>query len=225
VPASEPRKIAKALAVAVDDLAACVANPCVGSIVLPKSEDPAELQALAGRLDRLESAAGREVPLGIQALIESPAGLRHAVRIAVATERMAALIIGYADLSASMGRRLTASWQFAQDTVLLAARVAGVQAIDGPLLTVAVDEALTRACAQAEALGFDGKWVIHPAQVPTVQQAFRPSDEEVEEAQQILAVMRIASDEGRGALQWRGKMLDEALAARARRTLERAKPL
>jgi citrate lyase subunit beta/citryl-CoA lyase len=134
---------------------------------------------------------------------------------------MTALILGYADLSASMGRRPEASWQFAQDAVLLAARLANVQAIDGPLLTIAADECLQRAAAQAEALGFDGKWVIHPAQVATVQGAFTPSDEEVSEAREILAVMQSASDEGRGALQWRGRMLDEAVAARARRILER----
>ena len=269
VPASEPRKIAKALALSVDevvvdledavspdekdsareniatlvsresgllgvrvnalgtpwaedDLAACIANPHVGSVVLPKAEDPEALCALAGRLDGFESAAGREIPLRLQALIESPAGIQNAAGIAGATDRMSALIIGYADLSASMGRHIAASWQFAQDAVLLAARVAGVQAIDGPLLTIAADEALERAAVQAEALGFDGKWVIHPAQVAAVQQAFTPSEEEVGEAREILEVMHTASREGRGALQWRGRMLDEAVAARARRTLDKA---
>jgi citrate lyase beta subunit len=268
VPASEPRKIAKALAAPVDevivdledavavdekesaresiaaltarrsgllgvrvnalgtqwaedDVAACVANPHIGSIVVPKCENPETLQGLAHRLDRLESVAGRETPLQLQALIESPAGVQGAAGIAAATDRLCALIIGYADLSASMGRRIEASWQFAQDAVLLAARISGIQAIDGPLLTVAADESLERAATQAEALGFDGKWVIHPAQVPTVQRAFTPSDHEVSEAREILDVMQSASNEGRGALQWRGRMLDEAVAARARRTLER----
>jgi len=268
VPASEPRKIAKALAAAVDEvvvdledavsidekdaarenvvglaardagllavrvnalgtpwidseLAACVSIPHVESIVLPKCEDPQALQDLARRLDRLEAVAQRVVPLRLQALIESPLGLQHVASITAATERMSALIIGYADLSASMGRRIEASWQFAQDVVLLAARVAGVQAIDGPLLTIAADEALEKAAAHAEAMGFDGKWVIHPAQVATVQQAFDPSAEELDEAKEILAVLDSASSEGRGALQWRGRMLDEAVAVRARRTLDR----
>jgi citrate lyase subunit beta/citryl-CoA lyase len=268
VPASEPRKIAKALAAQVDevvvdledavsvnekdaarenvrtlaarcagllavrvnalgtpwaddDVAACVSNPHVDSIVVPKCEDPAAVADLVRRLDQLESAAGRRRPLLLQALIESPLGIQHVAQVAAATERMAALIIGYADLSASVGRRIDASWQFAQDAVLLAARVTGIQAIDGPLLTVAADEALEKAAACAEAMGFDGKWVIHPAQVATVQRAFDPSTEEVAEAREILAVLHSSSMEGRGALQWRGRMLDEAVAARARRTLDR----
>jgi citrate lyase subunit beta/citryl-CoA lyase len=204
-----------------DDLAACVANASVQSIVLPKAESAEAMGAVARQLDVLESSSRRKYPLRVQALIESPRGLQQVTAIAAATERMSALIIGYADLSASIGRRIEASWQFAQDAVLLAARLAGVQAIDGPLLTVAADASLQRAAAIAEAMGFDGKWVIHPAQIATVQAAFTPSDVEVTEAREVLAVMESASREGRGALQWRGRMLDEAVAARARRILER----
>ena len=268
VPASEPRKIAKALAAPVDevvvdledavavdekeaarenvaalspreagllavrvnalgtpwseaDIAACVANPAVQSIVLPKAEDASALKDLATRLDELEAASKRSDPLRLQLLLESPTGIHNAAAIAAAADRVDALIIGYADLSASLGRRIEASWQFAQDAVVLAARLAGVQAIDGPLLTVAADDALRRAAAYAEALGFDGKWVIHPAQVESVQRTFTPSDDEVVEAQEILAVMGSAATDGRGALQWRGRMLDEAVAVRARRILER----
>lgn len=269
VPASESRKIAKALAAKVDevvvdledavalddkeaargnvetlaprehgllavrvnaigtqwheaDVAACAANPAIDSIVLPKGEDPEALRALVGRLDTLEAASRRSVPLCVQILIESAEGIHRAVPLAAASERIVALILGYADLSASMGRRVEASWQFAQDAVLLAARLAGVQAIDGPLLTVADDEVLARAASTAEALGFDGKWVIHPAQIGTVQRAFTPSEEEVADALGIIGALDAAAAEGRGALQWRGRMLDEAIAVRARRTLERS---
>jgi citrate lyase subunit beta/citryl-CoA lyase len=271
VPASEPRKITKALAAPVDevvvdledavavnekdaarenvaalagrehgrlavrvnaigtpwheaDVLACVDNPAVDSIVLPKAEDPQALRALADRLDDLEASTGRAVPLEVQALVESPAGVQHAVALAAASDRVTALILGYADLSASMGRRVEASWLFAQDAVLLAARLAGAQAIDGPQLTIADDEPLATAASTAEALGFDGKWVIHPAQVGTVQRAFTPSGDEAAEAREIVAVLDAAAAKGRGALQWRGRMLDEAVAVRARRTLGRAAP-
>lgn len=194
VPASEPRKILKALAADVDevvldledavavdekdaardnivtlaprargllavrvnavgtpwheaDVAACAANSAVDSLVLPKSEDPAALCALARRLDSLESGKRRGIPMHVQALVESAAGVHRAVPLAAASDRVCALILGYADLSASMGRRVDASWQFAQDAVLLAARLAGVQAIDGPRLTLADDEPLARAAA------------------------------------------------------------------------------
>jgi citrate lyase subunit beta/citryl-CoA lyase len=134
------------------DVSSCVGNPAVDSIVVPKVEDPNTLVELAKRLDDLEAASGRRTPLSVQALVESPAGVHRAASIATATDRLCALIIGYADLSASLGRRIEASWQFAQDALLLAARMAGVQAIDGPLLTVAADEALERAATQAEGL-------------------------------------------------------------------------
>jgi len=268
VPASEPRKIAKALAAAADevvvdledavsvdakdaarsnietldrrdhgllavrvnavgtewheaDVLACVANSAVDSIVVPKAEDPGTMRELTRRLDQLEGDAGREVPLEIQALVESPAGVHHAVPLA-AGERVTSLILGYADLSASMGRRIESSWQFAQDAVLLAARMAGVQAIDGPLLTVADDASLASAATAAESLGFDGKWVIHPVQVGTVLKAFTPSVDEVAEALEVIELLDSAAAEGRGAMQWRGRMLDEAIAVRARRILERA---
>lgn len=269
VPASEPRKIAKALAADVDeivvdledavsvnakdaarsnvealtrrphgllavrvnalgttwheaDVAACAANLAVDSIVIPKAEDPGAMRALASRLDALEASSGRTVPLEVQALVESAAGVHHAVPLAAASDRVCALILGYADLSASMGRRVEASWQFAQDAVLVAARLAGTQAVDGPQLSIADDEPLAAAATTAEALGFDGKWVIHPAQIGTVQRTFTPTEDEVAEAEEIIAVLEQAAGQGRGAMQWRGRMLDEAVAVRARRTLERS---
>lgn len=268
VPASEPGKVAKALALTVDevvvdledavsvdmkdsarehvaglparargrltvrvnalgtawchaDVAACVANPNVTSIVVPKSEDAGALRALAARLDELEVTTGRPHRLRMQALIESPHGVHNVVEIAQASPRLEALILGYADLSASIGRRVEASWQFAQDAVVLGARIAGLDAVDGPQLTIAADEALERAAVAAEALGFDGKWVIHPAQIDIVQRAFTPTDDEIAEAREVLAVLESAAEAGRGAAQWRGRMLDEAIAVRARRTLSR----
>jgi citrate lyase subunit beta/citryl-CoA lyase len=105
---------------------------------------------------------------------------------------------------------------------LFASRAAGIGAVDGPLLTIADDDALHQSSSEAAALGFDGKWVIHPGQVATVQQAFSPSEQEINEAREIIAVMHTAAIQNRGALQWRGRMLDEAVTARARRILERA---
>lgn len=204
-----------------EDLDACVTTDAVHSIVVPKVETDADLVALDRELDERERMARRAAPLRVQALIESPAGLANVRRIAVASARLESLIIGYADLAASLGRRPEASWQFAQDSVLLAARLAGVQAIDGPVLSVDADESLRLASAHAQALGFDGKWVIHPRQVPTVLTAFTPTVEETERARGILAALDDAAGRGEGAVQWQGQMLDEAVAVQARRTLSR----
>lgn len=203
------------------DVAACVENPSVTSIVVPKAESISALDDLARRLDELETTTARAVPLQVQALIESAAGVHHAVGLAAANDRVCALILGYADLAASMGRRMESSWQFAQDAVLLAARLSGTRAIDGPHLSIGDDAALARAAASAEALGFDGKWVIHPAQIDTVMRAFTPSEEEAAEASAIISALEMAAAAGQGAVQWRGMMLDEAVAVRARRVLQR----
>ncbi|MCZ4498372.1 MAG: (3S)-malyl-CoA thiolesterase [Marmoricola sp.] len=203
------------------DLAVCARNGSVTSIVLPKVESGADLDLVERELARLEHAADRRTPLGVQALIESPAGVVNVHAIAGASDRLTALIIGYADLAASTGRRPRASWQFVQDAVLLAARVAGIQAIDGPHLGVDADQDFELLLAHAEALGFDGKWVIHPRQVDATQAAFTPDRAETAEAAEILTAMDEALSDGRGATQWRGRMLDEAVAQNARRVLAR----
>lgn len=269
VPASEDRKVAKALALDVDevvvdledavapdrkdeartavealtrrprgslavrvnavgtqwhraDVAACAANPAVDSIVVPKAEDPEALATLARTLHTLENGNGRRAPLRIQALIESPLGVHNAVAIAAASPQVCSVIIGYADLSASFGRRVDASWQYVRDVAVLAARLAGIEAVDGPRLGIAVDDGLRADAQLAADLGFDGKWVIHPAQVDVVQDAFTPSTEEVEWAREVVRVMDESTRDGLGAVQWRGQMLDEAVVVRARRLLERA---
>jgi citrate lyase beta subunit len=203
-----------------DDLAAVLANNHVDSIVVPKAESPAQIADLASRLS--ETDGGDRSPLLLQALIETATGLLNAPSIAMASERLDSLILGYADLGASLGRRPSAPWTFAQDRVLMAARSAGIAAIDGPLLTVEDVEALATAASSVEALGLDGKWVIHPRQISTVQRVFTPSKEEVEAARAILGALADAARDGRGAVLWKGQMLDEAVAAQARHVLGRA---
>ena len=107
--------------------------------------------------------------------------------------------------------------------VLLAARAHGLQAIDGPYLGVAVDAAFTAAVARARELGFDGKWAIHPSQLSALNDAFTPTDEEVQGAREVIAALAQAEREGgAGAVALDGQMLDEAVRAAARRTLARA---
>jgi citrate lyase beta subunit len=106
--------------------------------------------------------------------------------------------------------------------VLVAARAAGLQAIDGPHLGTRDDDAFRAAALHARALGYDGKWAIHPAQIETLRQTFTPSDEEVAGAREVLAALERAAADGAGAVAADGQMLDEALALSARRVLARA---
>jgi citrate lyase subunit beta/citryl-CoA lyase len=209
----------QALATAGDELA---------SIVLPKVEGAGDLAFLERLLDGAEAVSRRVRPLRVQALIETAAGLAHVQEIAAASSRLDALIIGYADLAASLGRAGAGAadldgWRPAQEAVLVAARAHGLQAIDGPYLRVEADAEFQAAALRARNLGFDGKWAIHPAQVVALNDVFTPSEEEVERARAVVAVLdRAEEDTGQGAAMLDGQMIDEAVRAAALRVLARA---
>lgn len=199
-----------------DDLRACAElGDALASIVIPKVESAADL----AEADRILGSSNAVV----QALIETPAGVQRIDEI-VTGPRVAGVIIGYADLGASLGRARTAApehWIYVQDRVLHAARAAGVQAIDGPFLGIADDDAFRHSARWVADLGFDGKWVIHPAQIDSAAAAFTPTDEQVDAARKVLAALEEAENRGAGAAQLDGQMLDEAVAVAARRTLSK----
>ncbi|ADB52714.1 HpcH/HpaI aldolase/citrate lyase family protein [Conexibacter woesei] len=212
------------------DVAALAALPAQpAALVVPKVESAGDLAFVERLLDGAEAAAGHgRPPLRVQALIETAAGLANVQQIAAASPRLDALILGYADLTASLGRTAAGAadldgWRPAQDALLLAARAHGLQAIDGPYLGVAVDDPFTAATTRARDLGFDGKWAIHPAQVAALNAAFTPTDEELSRARAVLDALAAAErDGGAGAVALDGEMLDEAIRAAALRTLARA---
>jgi citrate lyase subunit beta/citryl-CoA lyase len=198
-----------------DLIALAGAGGALNSVVVPKVDGPGDLAFV----DALLSAA----PLAVQALIESPRGLQQVAAVAGAP-RVAALILGYADLAAALGTAVDASrdprtWLPAQHAVLWAARAAGVQAIDGPWLGTAVDAPFTASVRHAAGLGFDGKWAIHPGQIAAVTDAFTPDPGQVDWARSVLAAI---DDADAGAVALDGQMVDEAVGAAARRILKRA---
>jgi citrate lyase subunit beta/citryl-CoA lyase len=207
------------------DIAAVAAVPDrPTAIVVPKVEEPGDLAFVDRLLDGVEAAAGRTRPVRVQALVETAAGLANVREIAGASERLDALILGYADLAASLGRSAAGArdldtWRPAQELLLLAARMHGLQAIDGPHLGITVDAAFSAAVARARDLGFDGKWAIHPSQVEALNAAFTPTPEELAGARDVIAALDAAEH---GAVALDGQMLDEAVRAAALRTLARA---
>lgn len=207
-----------------EDLAAiAAAGRRLDSVVVPKVEEPADLAAAAVALDRAERGADRSVPVGLQALIESAAGLQAAGGIARAGGRLEGLILGPADMSVSLGFPSPEDgprWDFVRGAILIAARAAGIQAIDGPFLQISDQRGLRDSALRARDLGFDGKWALHPGQVTTLNEVFSPSSEEVERAESILAALE--SEDSDGALMLEGEMIDEASRKRAEQTLARA---
>jgi citrate lyase subunit beta/citryl-CoA lyase len=199
------------------------AGEALGGLVVPKVESPGELEELDSLLDETEERAGRE-PVGLQALIETAAGLVRAAEIARASARLEALIIGFADLAASLGRSSGADypgdrWHWVRETVLVAARSEGLQAIDGPHLDVRDLEGLAVEAGRARALGLDGKWALHPGQIEPINAAFSPAQAEVDRAGAIIDAL--AGSEGRGAVSLDGEMIDEASRKLAAQVLAR----
>ena len=192
------------------------------SLIVPKVErarDILQVQRV------LEAAGERAVQVRLQALIETAAGLVHAVEIAAASPRLDTLILGYADLAASLGRDLRAlspeSWLYAQETLLVAARAAGLHAIDGPYLDIRDDVGLQMRAEHVRSLGFDGKWAVHPDQLTVINMVFTPTTEEVARAQTVLDALVAAH--GRGAVVLDGVMIDEASRKLAARVVARGR--
>ena len=135
------------------------------SIVVPKVESTDDV-----------SAAAEVAP--VQAIVETPQGLAAAAHVAE-HERVIALILGYADLAAALGRRGAENdvsrWLVAQETVLAAARIGGAAAVDGPSFSLRDARAVAASARTARELGFDGKWAIHPAQIAPIRAEFAAS--------------------------------------------------
>ncbi len=133
-----------------------------------------------------------------------------------------ALILGPADMSVSLGfpsPEEGSRWDFARGTVLVAARAAGVQAIDGPYLRIGDADGLLESAGRARELGFDGKWALHPDQIEPLNRVFTPGGSEIEQARAIIDALELASD---GAATLDGEMIDEASRKRAEAVLARA---
>src|SRR5262249_9912651 len=138
-------------------------------LIVPKVEQANDLAFVDRLLGMVEAETGRDAPIGLEALVETATGLRHVHAIAHATPRLESLIVGYADLAASLGRPMVAGaasneWLWVLETVLVAARDAGIQAIDGPWLDIRDMSGFHAAAARGRALGYDGKWALHPTQ-------------------------------------------------------------
>jgi citrate lyase subunit beta/citryl-CoA lyase len=185
------------------------------SLVVPKVERAADLEFVAALVHGLEQETGRSEAVRLQALIETAAGLGAVREIAAATPRTEALIVGYADLAASLGHPPGGGahedrWAPARQAVLVAARAAGLRAIDGPWLDLRDEDGLRTAAERARADGYDGKWAIHPGQLELLNDLFTPSAEELERARAVLDALAAAERDGAGAAMLNGEMVDEA---------------
>ena len=195
-------------------------------IMLPKVQTADQVVALDLLLTQIEKSMGFEVGrIGIEAQIENAMGLINVDAIAAASPRVETIIFGPADFMASINMKSLVvgeqppgytegdAYHYILMRILMAARAYDKQAIDGPFLQIRDVEAYRRVAERSAALGFDGKWVLHPGQVDAGNAAFSPRADDVDRAQRIMAAYGQATSAAggaTGAIVVDDEMVDEA---------------
>lgn len=224
-----PRVNAIGSALIDEDLAAVV-GPHVYGVSVGKVGSVSDLAVLDAKLSRLETAAGLAPgSIRVVAWLETAAGIVGAADICRSSARLAAVAFGAEDLTndMEMPRHVDGgenpALAFARSSITLAARAAGIPALDTPFFGFRDPDGLERDCARARAAGFGGKFAIHPAQIDVINRAFSPSPQEVERALREVEAFEAAEREGRGSTSLDGQVIDVPVVERARKLLRRHK--
>lgn len=226
--------------------------PRLDMLVIPKVGVPADVYALDMLVTQIEQARGAgkngDKRIGFEVLIETALGMVNIEAIAQSSRRLEALAFGSGDFAASTRARTTIigglhpeygvlsdpdaqgrrefhqadPWHAAQLRLLVACRAYGLRPIDGPYGDFKDAEGYLAAARRVAALGFEGKWAIHPTQIETANAVFSPSPEEVAKARRIVEAMAQAAREGRGAVQVDGRLVDIASIRMAQNLLQKA---
>ena len=202
-------------------------------LIVPKARTARDVWWFDVLLTQLETKLGLTERIGLEVLIEEAEGLANAAEIARSSDRVEAIIFGAGDLSASLHARVDGNfdpvgeypgdfWHFARVQVLTAARAAGIDAIDAPYPAYQDPDGFRRAATHASLLGFDGKWAIHPGQIPIANEVFAPTAAEIADAHESIATYREAEAAGTGAIGRDGRLVDAAHMRLAANTLHKA---
>ena len=222
--------------------------PRLDMILIPKVGVAADVYAVDALVSSIEMAKKRTKRLGFEILIETALGMVNCDEIARASRRNEAMSFGIADYVASTRARSTSiggvhpdygvltdkdgdkprdyawgdPWHYALSKMMLACRANGLRPIDGPFGDIGDDEGYKAAARRAAVLGYEGKWAIHPRQIPLANEVYSPAEAEVTKARRILEAMDQAAKEGKGAVTLDGRLIDiasirmaEALIAKA----------
>lgn len=217
-------------------------------IMVPKVGTAADIYAVDMLLTQIEAAKGFKRRIGIEAIIETALGMQNINEIAAASPRLESLHFGVADYAASTRARTTSiggpnplygvltdkdgdkpreffwgdMWHYAIARMVVAARANGLRPIDGPFGDFSDAEGYRAQANRAAILGCEGKWAIHPSQIPLANEVFTPPEEEVKKARRILEAMQQAQAEGKGAVALDGKLLDIASIRQAEGIVKQA---
>ena len=195
------------------DAAAVVAMNC-DAILLPKVNGPADVDALASLVPDLP----------IWAMMETPQGILNAAAIA-AHPRIAGLVLGTNDLAKDLNSRTRSALTMSLQLCLLAAKAAGIVALDGVYNAFKDGDGLRAECAEGRDMGFDGKTLIHPAQVAIANAAFGPTADEIDLARRQIAAFEAAEAEGQGVAVVDGRIVENLHIVTARATLAKAEAI
>lgn len=222
--------------------------PRLDMVLLPKAGTAFDVRFVEQVLVAIEREHRRDKRIGIEVLIETSQGVAHAEEIAAASERLEAMIFGIGDYTVDMrtndtvfgtpseryavltgpgadGVRLrhwNDQWHFALARIANACRANGARAIDGPFTDFADTEGYRASALRATALGFEGKWAIHPSQVAAANEIFSPSAEQTAWADRVLTALEQSVAQGNGAFADKGVLVDLAHAKLARNIQDRA---
>jgi len=195
------------------------------TIIIPKALRARDVWWVDVLLTQLEAKLGLSRQIRLEVLIEEVEGL--------ANPRLDALIFGVGDFSLSQGARVDTNfdplgeypgdfWAYARNKVIVAARIAGIDAIDAPYPDYGNLDGYERDARRAALMGYTGKWAIHPTQIPVANTVYSPTDEEIALAQRNVAAYRDGQAKGLGAVGVNGVLVDAAHVKMAEATLARA---
>lgn len=208
----------------------------VQTLLVPKVGVPSDLYMVEAMVNQIEQGRGYKAKVMLEALIETALGMANVEAIAQFGGRLEALHFGVADYAASMRSRTTNigglnphypgdQWHAAISRMVIACRAYGLRAIDGPFGDFSDPDGYLDGARRAAALGCEGKWAIHPSQVALANEVFSPPESEVNRAHRIIAELKKAEAEGRGAASLDGKMIDAASEKMARNVLVQAEAI
>ncbi|WP_223479426.1 HpcH/HpaI aldolase/citrate lyase family protein [Oricola indica] len=204
----------------------------IDTILVPKVRNACDVRFVDRLLTQIEMKLGITRRIGIELLIEEAEAMMRVDEIAGASDRIEALIFGMGDYSASQGidtRAIAGDsgypgdiWHYARFKMIVAARTYGLDAVDGPFVNFRDGDWFRTECVRAKQLGAVGKWAIHPSQVAIAQEVFSPSQEEVDKAYEAVAAYREAQEQGLGAIQVDGQMVDVATVRLVQKVIDQA---
>ncbi|MGM9815787.1 MAG: citrate (pro-3S)-lyase subunit beta [Lepagella sp.] len=198
----------------------------VDVVRMPKTETADEVREVEAEIERVEREIGALGRTKIMAAIESALGVVNAYDIATSSKRMMGIALGAEDYCANLKTQRSKGGdelRLARETIVVAARAAGIDALDTVYSNLNDMETFRREVEYIKTLGFDGKSIINPRQIEVVNDVFTPTEKDIEKAKAIVAAIKEAEKKGSGVISLNGKMIDRPVVIRAERTITLAK--